>query len=164
MLTALDLEFADGSYLFDLKLPQLAELQDKRRAGVFAIYARVLKGRYTLDGLPVPVLSEAEAFAEDLFETIRLGLIGGGRGLVDGAEVKVSALRARELIERYCHSAPLSESWSLAAAILGARIVGYEPPSARPEPTLKKKAARKTTSRSDKSSTTAQSSGATGAS
>lgn len=126
--TAIELEFADGQYLFDLKLPQLAELQEKRKVGVLAIYGRVLKGRYIFEGQSIALANEGEAYAEDLFETIRLGLIGGGRGLVDGQEVQVSALTAKSLVERYCHAAPLRESWALAAAILGARIEGYDPP------------------------------------
>lgn len=131
--TALDLEFADGSYLFDLKLPQIAELQEKRRCGIFTLFGRVLKGRYLLEGGDVLGLAnEGEAYAEDLFETIRLGLIGGAGGLVDGREVKVDALTAKRLVENYCHAAPLRESWSVAAAILGARIEGYTDPKAAP--------------------------------
>lgn len=125
--TSLDMDFADGEYLFDLKLPQLIELQEKRKAGIFTIYGRVLKGRYLIEGLMIADTSQAEAFAEDIFETIRLGLIGGGKGIVDGVETDVSSLRAKALVERYCHSAPLRESWAIAAAILGARVEGYEP-------------------------------------
>lgn len=126
--TSIELEFADGVYLFDLKLPQMAELQEKRGCGLFAIYGRVLKGRYVVGGTVMAATTEAEAYPEDLFETIRLGLIGGGRGMADGKEVEVSALRASQLVQRYCHEAPLRESWALAATILGARIEGFEPP------------------------------------
>jgi hypothetical protein len=159
--TALELVFADGSYLFDLKLPQLAELQRLRECGVFKIYGRVLRGRYYLGGEPVAVAEDGEAFVEDLYETIRLGLIGGGKGVVGGQEVTVSALRARQLVETYCHAAPLRESWAIAAAVLGARVEGYTPPKAEP---AKAPAAGKRTrkSTSPKSSPTAPSSDATG--
>lgn len=126
--TAVELTFGDGDYLFDLKLPQLAELQEKRGVGIFRLYGRVLQGRYLFDGEVLGVPAEGEAYAEDIFEVIRLGLIGGGRGLVDGAEVTVSALKARTLVERYCHAAPLRDPWSVAAAVLAARIEGYTPP------------------------------------
>ncbi len=159
--TALTLAFADGEYLFDLKLPQLAELQEKRKIGVLAIYGRVLRGRYLFNDETIGIPAEGEAYAEDFFETIRLGLIGGGRGLVDGAEVQVSALTAKSLVERYCHAAPLRESWSLAAAILGARVEGYTPPKkAAP---ASKPAGRKRRSTSRRSSPTAASSESTGA-
>lgn len=155
-VTALTLHYGDGEYLFDLKLPQLAELQEKRGAGVFRIYGRVLAGRYLLDGETLGVPAEGEAFAEDLFETIRLGLIGGGEGMVDGQAVAVSALTAKLLVERYSHNAPLREAWATAAAILGARIEGYIPPKKK---AVKPKRARRTAaSTSPGSSQTAPSS------
>jgi hypothetical protein len=126
--TSLELHFGDGEYLFDLRLPQMAELQDKRGIGIFALYARILKGRYLFQGETIGATNEGEAYAEDLFETIRLGLIGGGRGLVDGKEIEVSPLLARKLVERYGWDAPLRDSWAVAAAVLAARIEGYSPP------------------------------------
>lgn len=160
-VTALELEFADGDYLFDLKIPQLAELQEKR-GPLFKVYGRVLKGRYLLAGEAVGVPAEGEAFAEDLFETIRLGLIGGGLGVVNGQEVKVNAITANKLVQRYCHEMPLRDSWSIAAMILDARINGYTPEK-KAEP-AEKPATRKRRSTSRRSSRTAASSDATGAS
>lgn len=131
--TALELLFADGEYLFDLKLPQMAELQEKR-GPIFAVYGRVLKGRFLVGDVTYADTTAGESNAEDLFETIRLGLIGGGRGLVDGKEVVVTPLTAKTLVERYCHTRPLKESWSIAAAVLSARIEGYEPKKEEPAP------------------------------
>jgi hypothetical protein len=128
MLTALELEFADGEYTFDLKLPQLAELQEKRGCGIFKLYGRVVQGRYIFEGQTIASTVEGEAYAEDLFEVVRLALIGGNAGVVSGEEIKVSANLARKLVERYCHDAPLKEAWAIAAAVLGARIEGYDPP------------------------------------
>lgn len=148
LATALDLHFADGEYLFDLKLPQLAELQQKRGA-IFALYGRVLKGRHLFGEVAIADTASGESFAEDLFETIRLGLIGGGSGAVDGQKVEVDAIRAKHLVERYCHPAPLKESWSVAAAILAARIEGYEPKKKAPlaPPADAKPARKKSTSK-----------------
>jgi hypothetical protein len=159
--TALTLHYGDGEYLFDLKLPQLAELQEKCGAGVFKVYSRVLRGRYLLEGETVALTGEGEAFVEDLFETIRLGLIGGGRGIVNGKEVPVSAMTAKLLVERYSHPAPLRESWATAAAILGARIEGYVPPKKKAPP-VKPRATRTRKSTSRRSSPTAASSEPTG--
>ena len=128
MKTAISLEFADGEYTFDLKLPQLAELQEKCGAGVFAIYGRVLRGRAMVGDITYADTAAAEAYDYDLFETIRLGLIGGGSGIVNGETVKVDAGRALKLVQRYCQEAPLRVSWDLAAVILAARIEGYDPP------------------------------------
>lgn len=149
--TALELLFADGEYLFDLKLPQLAELQEKR-GPIFTVYGRVVKGRYIMGDVGIADTTSGEAFAEDLFETIRLGLIGGSRGLVDGSEVTVTALTAKTLVERYCHTRPLKESWAVAAAVLAAKIEGYEPkkdePAAAPAAEAKPRARRSTSKRS----------------
>jgi hypothetical protein len=131
--TTVELHFGDGEYLFDLKLPQMAELQEKRGAGIFALYGRVMAGRFLLEGGDVighPHLGQAHD--EDLFETIRLGLIGGGRGLVNDAEVVVTPLLARRLVERYCHPAPLMDSWAIASTVLGAKIVGIPEKKAEP--------------------------------
>lgn len=153
--TALELKFADGDYLFDLKLPQLAELQRLRDCGIFKLYGRVLKGRFLMGDNPVALAEEGEAFAEDMFEVIRLGLIGGGKAMVNGQEAVVSPLRARQLVETYCHPAPLMESWSIAAAVLAARIHGFEPPTDKKKAPARARKSRKS-STSSKSPTSAE--------
>jgi hypothetical protein len=110
------LQFADGDYLFKLKLPQLAELQEKCGAGIGSIYMRVLIGEYK---------------AEDLIETIRLGLVGGQQGQVNDQDIKVSDITARKLVQRYCDR-PLDELHKLATAILSACVVGYAPEDKKP--------------------------------
>lgn len=136
----LELEFGDGDYLLALRLPQIIELQRLCDAGIFVIHGRVLKGRYSLgaDGV-LAVPSEGESHVLDIYETIRLALIGGGQGSVNGAEVKVNALRARQLVETYCHTQPLKDSWEIAASILHALIEGYEGQKKSPEPRPAKK-------------------------
>ncbi len=103
----IELAFGDADYLFRLPLKQIAELQEKCKAGIGAIYRRVLAGEY---------------YVEDLSETIRLGLIGGG----------LDALKARTLCERYAEPMPKQELWIHTISILGACIVGYEPPGEQP--------------------------------
>ena len=136
--THIDLALADGTYRFALGLLQIHELQTKCGVGIGAIYARVVQGRVA-DDITVGHPAYAAYHLEDLRETIRQGLIGGGEGLVDGLAVKVSALRANELVERYLADMPLVEQWNLAAAILYAKIEGYKPTDGSD----KKKAPRK---------------------
>lgn len=129
MQTEIRLAFADGEYRFALGLNQIHEIQSKCKAGIGAIYARVLQGRLP-DQPEIGHPLYAAYQVEDLQETIRQGLIGGGEGLVDGQIVKVTATRANELVERYgpgAEGVPLSEMWQLAAAILFAKIEGYAP-------------------------------------
>lgn len=95
--------FGDDDYLFRFTVKQIAELQEKCKAGIGTIYRRVAMGEY---------------YAEDLTESVRLGLIGGG----------VEATKARVLIERYLDPIPMLNRLEYAQAILAACVVGYEPP------------------------------------
>lgn len=128
MANNIDLDFADGSYNFALPLERIDELQRKTGSGIGAIFARVIKGANRIGDDIVLAPGSAEFYALDLIETIRQGLIGGGRGTVDGAEIKVTAPIAQRLVTNYVLNQPLSDAWSLAVSILGAVIVGYDPP------------------------------------
>lgn len=142
MQTHIDLKFADGEYRFALGLAQIHELQTKCGAGIGAIYARVIQGRHA-DDISVGHPAYAAYHVDDVRETIRQGLIGGGEGMVDGQPVKVGALRANELVERYLTGMPLVKQWNLAAAILYAQVEGYAPKADDAAPDDKKKAPRK---------------------
>lgn len=133
MSHTVDIEFADGEYTFALPAPRIDELQRKCGApgppvGIGAIFARVIKGCVQIGKEVIMNPGQAEFFSTDLIETIRQGLIGGGRGVVNGEEIKVNEALANKLVENYVLTKPLSDSWSLAAAILGATIMGYDPP------------------------------------
>lgn len=132
MDTAVELAFADGTYRFWLALPHVVELE--RKAGnksVFAIYDQVGAGLGLNDDAPV-YLGGGQAMVTDIRETIRLGLIGGNSGMVDGSEGEVGPQRARDLVDSYTYpNRPLIEGMHIAWAILHAAITGI---------TLKKKA------------------------
>jgi hypothetical protein len=132
--TSIRLAFADGEYDFRLGLAQINEIQNRCGVGIGAVYARVLKGRFfqvTPDG-PVAIgdPSQAEYRIEDLLSTVRQGLIGGGKGMVDGQDVAVDATRADQLVKNYIAEGgqPIKLAWELAAAILSVAIEGYDPP------------------------------------
>lgn len=55
--------WGDGEHTFRLRIGELRELEDKRNAGAFEIYQRLASGAWRVD---------------DITETLRLGLIGGG--------------------------------------------------------------------------------------
>lgn len=131
MQTHIDLAFADGTYRFALGLAQIHELQSKCDVGIGGLYARVLQGR-VMDDVSVGHPGYAAYRFVDLVETIRQGIIGGGRAWVDGQETTVGPMRANELVERYvlADGIPLMEAWNLAAAILHAKIDGFVPPDA----------------------------------
>lgn len=123
------LEFADGEYLFRLPVAQIVELQEKCGAGVAAVFSRLMMGRYRGPGGDI-LFNPLEAIfkLEDIRDTIRLGLIGGGEGTVDGQPVKVDPIKAKRLVQDYVDSRPLLETWRIASAVLAAFVVGYTPP------------------------------------
>lgn len=132
MQTWIDLKFADGEYTFKLGLGQIAEIERKCGAGIGAIYARTLRGRFGMSDDDV-MPTEAEYRFSELVEVIRQALIGGGEGIVDGADVRVSSTRANDLIEYYVigvgdRRMAMQRTWAVAAAILASLIEGYTPP------------------------------------
>lgn len=138
MQTHVDLAFADGTYRFALGLAQIHELQTKCGIGIGGLYARVLQGRMS-DDIEVAHPGYAAYHVDDVVETVRQGLIGGGMAIVDGVESKVGPMRANELVERYLHPLPLKQQWDLAAAILFAKIEGFVPDEGAPPADDKKK-------------------------
>lgn len=129
MSNTIDLPFGDGEYHFALPLAQIDELQRKTECGIGALFARVIRGANRIgDGEIILAPGQAEFYALDLIETVRQGLIGGGHGIVDGKDVKVTPILAKRLIDGYLLNQPLTAAWEMATAILGACIVGYDPP------------------------------------
>lgn len=115
----------DGLYRFYLPQTQMNELErlcgDR---GVFQIYGALSAGRYKLGDQPVNMPHEGLAGAKDVFEAVRLALIGGGLGLVNGEQVKVTPQIAAGLVDAYLRPAPLERAWNVAFAVLDARING----------------------------------------
>lgn len=144
----IDLDFGDGLYTFALPLAQIAELQRKTGVGIGALHARMLRGCEGRGGQVILNPAHAEFYASDIVETIRHGLIGGGVGLVNGAEVQVTPLVAKRLIETYVETSPLAVHFNVALSTLIACVVGYDPPK-KEEP-----AAKRATTKSKAGSTT----------
>lgn len=125
----ISLEWGDGEYLFRLPVGQIGELQTKCDAGIGKIYARLWAGRFVnRDGSVGFNPLEAQFKYEDVVEVIRLGLIGGNHGMVDGNPIEVSPTKAQQLVRHYVHPRPMMENWSVAAAVLSAFIMGYSDP------------------------------------
>lgn len=129
MANFIDLEFANGEYRFQLNLPQIDEIQRATGAGILEVYARILAGGFEANGEILLNPGSGRAKAEDLIETIRQGLIGGGYGTVNGQRVEVAPHDAERLIKNYVLHRPIMEWWELAFAIMGACVQGYEPPA-----------------------------------
>lgn len=91
--------FGDGDHRFKLGLAEITELERKVGGGIGAICRRLFAGEFS---------------HADVVETIRLALIGGG----------LSPERAYQLVDAYVIGRPLTESYSLAVAILEALWFG----------------------------------------
>lgn len=140
------LQFADGEYMFRLAVREVVELQEKCGAGVAAVFSRLMMGRYkgpNGDILFNPL--EAVFKLEDIRETIRLGLIGGGTGMVNGETINVDPTKAMRLVRDYVDTRPLLETWRIASAVLSAFVVGYTPPDAQKKSPAKRAATSQTT-------------------
>lgn len=95
------LDWADGEYLFRLRIGELVELQEKCDAGPAHILERLATNRWKV---------------QDIRETIRLGLIGGG----------LKPEKVLNLIKRYVDDRPFEENRLFAYAIVAASVVGTE--------------------------------------
>lgn len=96
----IELDFADGTYGFRLAIGELEELQEKTGVGPYALLRRLLANDWLI---------------EDVRQSIRLGLIGGG----------AEPIAAKKLVERYIDQ---RSDWlnnaMLAQAIVSAALVG----------------------------------------
>ena len=95
----LNLFFADGEHTFRLPIGGLRELQDKCGAGPQAIFNRLASGNWLID---------------DVIETLRIGLIGGGMSPVDAAK----------LVERYVVDGTLQADSQVATQIVLTALIG----------------------------------------
>jgi hypothetical protein len=133
METAVTAEFADGTYLFRLPLPQMFALERAFSDGSDVLTVEQgMRGAVGLDGDDYVFLGGGSARIGDVRETIRLALIGGNHGMVAGEEIEVGPIRAKQLVDEYvCPARPLDEGLLLAWRILHALVFS---------PRLKKKA------------------------
>lgn len=100
-------EWGDGSYTFRLSWGGLKELQDKCACGPAELFWRLMSHKWLVD---------------DLYEIVRLGLVGGGKTPVD----------AMKLAHTYVKERPLLESVPIAVEIVSASLFG-PPEEARTE-------------------------------
>lgn len=95
--------WADGEHTFALPLAQLEELQEKCNAGPAVISDRLGNGGWIV---------------QDIYHTLRLGLIGGG----------MDPIKALELCRVYVRERPMLENVLPARLVLQAAIIGVQDP------------------------------------
>jgi len=98
----IELQWADGTHKFNVaKLKCVLELEEKCGCGFAEIYTRLANGKWHFN---------------DIRETLRLGLIGGG----------AIPERAMTLINRYVDDRPFAENVLPAQAVIMAALVGVQ--------------------------------------
>lgn len=96
----IEIAWGDGDHAFNIaKIGQALELEEKCGAGVMEILTRLREGRWRVN---------------DIRETVRLGLIGGGK----------NPQEALALTKRYVDDRPWEENVRVAFTILVAAVVG----------------------------------------
>lgn len=95
----LELEWADGDYSFRLGWGELVELQEACDAGPYVVLQRLANKTFLIN---------------DISETIRIGLIGGG----------MEPGKALGMTKRYVKARPPMECLDVALAVLMAGLLG----------------------------------------
>lgn len=104
------LEWGDGEYAFALKGAQIEELEQVcGKVGFGVIFQRVMLGTW---------------FWADIYQTVRLGLIGGGMGAVEAKRLTDTYI-GREKPNVPLAAGPNNPE-SVARAVLGAAMHGFE--------------------------------------
>lgn len=97
----IELTWGDGTHKFNVaRIKSVLELEEKCNAGIAEIFQRIRDSRWHIN---------------DVRETLRIGLIGGGGVTPD---------KALLLINRYCDERPWAESLQPAILVLMAAMVG----------------------------------------
>jgi hypothetical protein len=117
-LCRIDLDWGDGTYPFCLPLAQLEELQALCDAGPMVIADRLRHGQWR---------------TQDVHQTLRLGLVGGG----------MEPVRALRLCKLYVLDRPIGESVVPALAVLNAAIFGKPEEPVGKSPARRKPAGRR---------------------
>ena len=117
-LCRVDLDWADGSYPFALPLAQLEELQTLCDAGPMVIAQRLEHGIWT---------------SKEVYQTLRLGLIGGG--MPPGEALAKTKL--------YVLERPWAENVPFAFAVIRAVLFGKPDETVGKSPAARKSRARR---------------------
>jgi hypothetical protein len=132
--THITLPFGGGKFRFHLTEWELFDLETgnmrdpmRRRAPIRVgeAYARLLAGRFEIDGEDVGLPGRAAYSVLEMNAIIEAALRGGEGGVTDaGEEINWKEYSIDSWMKEYVHPMPLAERWNLAVAVLGARIEG----------------------------------------
>lgn len=124
MATDLIADFGDGEYRFWLPLPQVTSFE-REHGSLLDFHAKLGESMgIDADG-KFHFLAAAGPKTDAILALVRLALIGGGSGQVNGAEVEVGPVAAKHLVADYCYpSRPLEEAAVMAFRVVDAAVRG----------------------------------------
>lgn len=93
-------------------------------------YARLLRGRYEVDGEDVGVPGAAGFSVIEMNAVTRMALLGGGGGMLDGKAVSWEDRDVDAFMAKHVYPLPMIDRWNLAVAALGVRMQGAVAPGA----------------------------------
>lgn len=110
----IDLEFGDGTYTFRLGWKEIISLQEKLDIGPYMLQQRLLTGEWRV---------------QDIGETIRWGLLGGGMQAPEANRLVRSFVESNPVLEDADKSAAALvgsrlNNWGIALAVINAALVG----------------------------------------
>jgi hypothetical protein len=138
--TSVRFDFANGAYDFALPGAAIEEIEEERKTGLGAIYARSVVGSYPDPDDRGPAGNVAGSYPDhgqyfyaDLLHVIHKALLHGGGGEVLGKEVKMTPGLADRLVKDYVINTgdtrmTMMEIWKLGRSILYVLAEGYSPP------------------------------------
>jgi hypothetical protein len=137
MTTEVLIPFAGGEFRFHLTERQMFLLEvgkteeglPQRPMLLGAAYARLLRGRYELEGRNVGLPTEAAFSVVEMNAIIRAALVGGGGGTINGQQISWDEYSVDSYLRRHVDPMPLLERWDLCLVIMGARVEGLSVPA-----------------------------------
>lgn len=135
--TAVELKFGDGTYRFWLPMRELVQLEKETGKSVLQMHDEMGQSLGLSPGdNKVQFLGGGATRFIEIRSTIRLALIGGNSGKVNGEEKPIGPLSAQAIVENYVDARPLAETLPVAWAILDAAVRGVSlkkkvPPKAK---------------------------------
>jgi hypothetical protein len=123
--TALVLKFGNGDYRFWLPMRELCQLEKECDKSVIQMHDEMGQSLGLLPGSEEPhFIGGGQTRFHEIRATIRFALLGGNEGKVNGEDVKVSPITAREIVETYVDGRPIAETLPVAWSILEAAVRG----------------------------------------
>lgn len=126
MTTEVIAEFADGEYRFWLAMPQVVAFE-RDHGSIIDFWGKLSEGIGIDSAGLFKFIGPSGPTVPAMRDLVRLALIGGDHGIVDGSEVEMGPIKAKQLVDEYCFPVrPIEELAALAFRIVDAAVRGVK--------------------------------------